>query len=47
MRPALFNGPTTVPVLEDGIAPLQPSPELPPLAVQLVASLVDQDSDVD
>jgi len=40
-------GPTVVPVLDTGSAPLQPSEPSPPLAAHAVAPLVDQASDVD
>jgi len=40
-------GPTGVPLLDTGSAPLQPSAPVPPLAVQPVAPLLDQESDVD
>jgi hypothetical protein len=35
-------GPITVELLEVGSAPLQPSEPVPPLAVQLLALLLDQ-----
>jgi hypothetical protein len=45
--PVTLIGPTGVPLLDTGCAPLQPSAPAPPLAVQPVAPLLDQASDVD
>lgn len=45
--PAAAMGPTTIPLLAVALAPAQPSPAAPPLAVQLEALLVDQASVVD
>lgn len=45
--PGVPSGPTVVPLLEVGTAPLQPSPLLPPVAAQAVALVVLQASEVD
>jgi hypothetical protein len=45
--PVALIGPTLVPVLDTGCAPPQPSAPVPPLAVQAVAPLLDQASNVD
>jgi len=45
--PVALIGPTGVPLLDTGSAPLQPSAPVPPLAMQAVAPLLDQASEID